>query len=513
MCHERHGLSKAIPQCTVTLSLCGVAKYASNRHQLHGPAPKLVLIGRRLNKTVAMIDNTASHPSTHAAPRPATARRRAALTGGARVPGDKSISHRALMLGALAVGTTRVKGLLEGEDVLATAAALRRMGVGITRDGTGIWEIEGVGVGGLHAPDDVLDLGNSGTAARLLCGLLAGHDFTAILTGDDSLRARPMGRVIAPLIEMGVQTSSRDGGRMPLSITGTNDLLPIEYVLPVPSAQVKSAVLLAGLHAPGKTSVVEAMATRDHTERMLRHMGAELEITETDEGRRITITGQPELNPAEIHVPADPSSAAFPAVAAAIVPGSNVYLPAVGMNPARIGLLETLAEMGADISRDNPRDAGGEPVADLRIRAGSLKSVIVPASRAPSMIDEYPALAAAAACASGTTVFEGVGELRVKESDRLAAVQAGLAACGVAVWTEEDRMVIQGCDGPPPGGGEIAANLDHRIAMSFLVLGLATENPVTVDDVRTVETSFPGFIETMCSLGADITADGGDGTA
>lgn len=462
-----------------------------------------------------MTDHTASNSSAHPASRPATARAGTALSGTARVPGDKSISHRALMLGALAVGTTRAEGLLEGEDVLATAAALRRMGVSITRedDAGGTWRIDGVGVGGLHAPDDVLDLGNSGTAARLLCGLLAGHDFIAILTGDDSLRARPMGRVIAPLTEMGVQTASREGGRMPLSITGTLDLLPIEYALPVPSAQVKSAVLLAGLHAPGKTSVIEALATRDHTERMLAHMGAELEITDTGDGRRITITGQPELTPANIQVPADASSAAFPAVAAAIVPGSDIYLPAVGMNPARIGLFDTLVEMGADISRDNPRDAGGEPIADLHIRAGSLASVIVPASRAPSMIDEYPVLAAAAACATGTTVFEGVGELRVKESDRLAAIEAGLAACGVAVWTEADRLVIQGCGGPPPGGGDIAANLDHRIAMSFMVLGLAAENPVTVDDVRTVETSFPGFIETMRGLGADISADQNEGTA
>lgn len=512
MCHERDGLSKANLRSTLTLSQRGGAKYAAKAHQLHGPAPKLVLIGRRPDKIEAMTAN-----ATTQSPAPATARHSTALTGEVRVPGDKSISHRALMLGALAVGTTRAEGLLEGEDVLATAAALRRMGVGITRstddNENGSWEIHGVGVGGLHAPDDVLDMGNSGTAARLLCGLLAGHDFTAILTGDDSLRARPMGRVIEPLAEMGIQTTSRDGGRMPLSITGTADLLPMEYALPVPSAQVKSAILLAGLHAPGKTTVIEAAATRDHTERMLAHMGAELEIRETDEGRRITITGLPELNAAEIKVPADPSSAAFPAVAAAIVAGSDVYLPAVGMNPARIGLFDTLIEMGADISRDNPRDVGGEPVADLRIRAGSLKGVIVPAERAPSMIDEYPVLAAAAACASGTTVFEGVGELRVKESDRLAAVEAGLAACGVAVWTEDDRMVIQGCDGLPRGGGEIAANLDHRIAMSFLVLGLATENPVTIDDVRTVETSFPGFIETMADLGADISEVGTEQSA
>ena len=508
MCHERHGLSKANPQCGLTLSPRGTAKAAAKPHQLHGPTPKHVLIGRRPDKTEAMTDNSPSQSS----PRPATAQSGGALTGTARVPGDKSISHRALMLGALAVGRTRAEGLLEGEDVLATAAALRRMGVGITREDDGTWLIDGVGVGGLHAPDDVLDLGNSGTAARLLCGLLAGHDFTAILTGDDSLRARPMGRVIAPLTEMGVQTSSRDGGRMPLSITGTSDLLPIEYVLPVPSAQVKSAVLLAGLHAAGRTSVLEPIATRDHTERMLAHMGAALEIVDTAEGRRITITGQPELTPADIQVPADPSSAAFPAVAAAIVAGSDITLPAVGMNPARIGLFDTLSEMGADVTRRDPRDAGGEPVADLRIRAAALTGVIVPASRAPSMIDEYPVLAAAAACATGTTVFEGVGELRVKESDRLAAIETGLAACGVAVWTEDDRLVIKGCGGPPPGGAEIAANLDHRIAMSFMILGLAAQSPVTIDDVRTVETSFPGFIETMAGLGANIAAgpSGGD---
>ncbi len=439
-------------------------------------------------------------------PRPATARAGSPLAGRAAVPGDKSISHRALMLGALAVGRTRARGLLEGEDVLATAAALRRMGVGIARSDDGVWEIDGVGIGGLHAPDDVIDLGNSGTAARLLCGLLAGHEFTAILTGDDSLRARPMGRVIAPLAEMGVQTAARDGDRMPLSVTGTTDLRPIAYELPVPSAQVKSAVLLAGLHAPGQTSVIEPAATRDHTERMLAHMGAEIEIADAGAGRRITVTGQPELNPADIDVPADPSSAAFPAVAAAIVAGSEIELPAVGMNPARIGLFDTLAEMGVGIARANPRDVGGEPVADLRIKAGGLKGVVVPAERAPSMIDEYPVLAAAAACADGTTVFEGVGELRVKESDRLAAVEQGLAACGVAAWSEDDRLVVRGCNGAPKGGAEIAANLDHRIAMSFLVLGLATAEPVTVDDIRTVETSFPGFVETMRGLGADIDA-------
>ncbi|MBS29293.1 MAG: 3-phosphoshikimate 1-carboxyvinyltransferase [Alphaproteobacteria bacterium] len=438
-------------------------------------------------------------------PQPATAKHSGPLQGTVTVPGDKSISHRALMLGALAVGTTRIEGLLEGEDVHATAAALRALGVGVVREVDGTWVVDGVGVGGLAAPDNVLDLGNSGTAARLLCGLLAGHGFTAILTGDDSLRDRPMGRVITPLEAMGVRTEARDGGRMPVSVTGTDDLLPIEYVLPVPSAQVKSAILLAGLHAPGRTSVIEPAATRDHTERMLAHIGAEIEIEDTADGRRITVTGQPELTPSEIKVPADPSSAAFPAVAAAIVAGSEVHLPAVGINPARTGLFDTLEEMGVDIARDNQRDAGGEPVADLRVRAGALKAVIVPAERAPSMIDEYPVLAAAAACAKGRSVFEGIGELRVKESDRLAAIETGLAACGVAVWTEDDRIVIEGCDGPPPGGGHISANLDHRIAMSFLILGLACEAPVTIDDVHTIDTSFPGFIATMGTLGAEIS--------
>ncbi|MBN42973.1 MAG: 3-phosphoshikimate 1-carboxyvinyltransferase [Alphaproteobacteria bacterium] len=447
------------------------------------------------------------------APHSATARTGGTLSGSARVPGDKSISHRVLILGAMAVGTTRAEGLLEGEDVMATAAALRRMGVGITRNGDGVWEIEGVGLGGLHAPDDILNLGNSGTTARLLCGVLAGHEFTAILTGDNSLRARPMGRVLAPLNEMGTQTAARDGDRMPLSFTGSSDLLPIEYFLPVPSAQVKSAVLLAGLHAPGQTSVVEVAPTRDHTERMLAHMGAAIEVADTATGRRITVTGQPELSPLDTQVPADPSSAAFPAVAAAIVAGSEVTLLSVGVNPARIGLFDTLTEMGADLTLENPREIGGEPVADLHIRASALKGVTVPAERAASMIDEYPVLATAAACAAGTTVFEGVGELRLKESNRLAAIEDGLTACGVTVRTEGDQMVIQGCGGPPRGGGKIAANLDHRIAMSFLVLGLATTEPVTVDDVRTVDTSFPNFIAAMTRLGANITSGTKDETS
>ena len=443
--------------------------------------------------------------SSGALSQPATARRGGALSGIIDVPGDKSISHRALMLGALAVGTTRIEGLLEGEDIHATAAALRAMGVTVICDAPGFWHVDGVGVAGLHAPDDVLDLGNSGTSARLLCGLLAGHGFTAIMTGDDSLRKRPMNRVIDPLTEMGVRVETRDGGRMPMSFAGSDSLLPIEYVLPVPSAQVKSAVLLAGLHAPGQTTVIESIATRDHTERMLSHMGADIRIEENEGGRRITITGQTELSPASVVVPSDPSSAAFPAVAAAIVPGSEIQLHGIGMNPARAGVFKSLSEMGAAITHINVREEGGEPVADLTIRASALTGIRVPASRAASMIDEYPVLAVAAACATGTSVFEGVGELRVKESDRLAAIETGLRACGVDVSADADSITIQGCGGPPPGGVTIATNLDHRIAMSFLIFGLATQAPVSIDDIRPSETSFPGFATAMRDLGADIS--------
>ena len=450
-----------------------------------------------------MTNNTPS--SSGALSQPATARRGGALSGIMDVPGDKSISHRALMLGALAVGTTRIEGLLEGEDIYATAAALRAMGVTVICDAPGSWHVDGVGVAGLHAPDDVLDLGNSGTSARLLCGLLAGHGFTAIMTGDDSLRKRPMNRVIDPLTEMGVRVETRDGGRMPMSFTGSDSLLPIEYVLPVPSAQVKSAVLLAGLHAPGQTTVIESIATRDHTERMLSHMGADIRIEENEDGRRITITGQTELSPASVVVPSDPSSAAFPAVAAAIVPGSEIQLHGIGTNPARAGVFKSLSEMGAAITHINVREEGGEPVADLTIRASALTGIRVPASRAASMIDEYPVLAVAAACATGTSVFEGVGELRVKESDRLAAIETGLRACGVDVSADADSITIQGCGGPPPGGVTIATNLDHRIAMSFLIFGLATQAPVSIDDIRPSETSFPGFATAMRDLGADIS--------
>ncbi|MDH3738689.1 MAG: 3-phosphoshikimate 1-carboxyvinyltransferase [Alphaproteobacteria bacterium] len=436
-----------------------------------------------------------------------TARRGGPLRGVMRAPGDKSISHRALLLAALAVGETAITGLLEGDDVRHTAAALRSLGVTITRDGPGAWRVNGVGVGGLTAPNDVIDLGNSGTAARLLCGLLAGHGFPAVLTGDASLRARPMGRVITPLTAMGAVFQAHDGDRMPLTVTGSDNIRPTSYTLPVASAQVKSAILLAGLHAPGHTSVVEPNPTRDHSERMLRHFGADIRVEDTDAGHRITVVGQPELTPAAIAVPADPSSAAFPAVAALLVAGSEITVPGICTNPTRTGLYTTLAEMGADLDWQNERAEGGEPVADLVVTASSLKGVDVPAERAPAMIDEYPILAMAAACADGATVCHGVGELRHKESDRLAAIATGLRACGVVAEEGTDSLTIHGAGGPPAGGATIEARLDHRIAMSFLVLGLASAAPVTIDDGSAIETSFPDFAGAMAALGADISAD------
>ncbi len=440
------------------------------------------------------------------APETLTARRRGPLQGALTAPGDKSISHRALMLASLAVGETAITGLLEGDDVRHTATALRALGVAITRDGPGAWRVNGVGVGGLLPPDDVIDLGNSGTAARLLCGLLAGHGFSAVLTGDTSLRSRPMGRVIAPLTAMGATFLARDGDRMPLTVTGSDNLRPTAYTLPVASAQVKSAVLLAGLHAPGETAVIEPTPTRDHTERMLGHFGAEVRVEDVGDGRRITVTGQPELTPAAIAVPADPSSAAFPAVAALLTAGSEITLLGVCANPTRTGLYTTLAEMGAALNWQNERSEGGEPVADLAVQASQLNGVEVPPERAPSMIDEYPVLAMAAAGADGTTVFHGVEELRHKESDRLAAVAAGLAACGIRVEETADSLTIHGTGGRAPGGATIDAALDHRIAMSFLVLGLTSETPVTVTGAGSIETSFPDFAGAMGSLGAEIGA-------
>jgi 3-phosphoshikimate 1-carboxyvinyltransferase len=448
------------------------------------------------------------HATSSPAPTPLSARRPPSpLTGTVRVPGDKSISHRALMVGALAVGRTEIRGLLEGEDVLATAAALRALGAGVERREDGSWSVDGVGVGGLAEPDAVLDLGNSGTAARLLLGLLATHPITSFVTGDASLRRRPMARVTVPLSRLGAQFVSREGGRLPLAVSGAADPVPITYRLPVPSAQVKSAILLAGLNTPGMTTVVEPEPTRDHTERMLRHFGATV-ATEPAEGggRNVRVEGHPELVAAPITVPGDPSSAAFPLVAALIVPGSEVTITGVGLNPTRSGLLECLNEMGADIALLNERTEGGEPVADLRVRAGPLTGADIPPERAPRMIDEYPILAMAAACARGRTVMRGLAELRVKESDRLAAIAGGLAQCGVRVTVEGDDLIVDGAGTFPVGGARIATDLDHRIAMAFLVLGLAADQPVAIDDARPIATSFPDFVPLMHRLGARFDA-------
>lgn len=439
--------------------------------------------------------------------RPLTARApRTGLSGAARVPGDKSISHRALMLGSVAMGTTRIAGLLEGEDVLATAAAMIAMGVGIERTSDGVWVIDGVGPGALAEPDRVLDLGNAGTACRLLMGLIAGHPITAFMTGDDSLRRRPMQRVAEPLRRMGARIVARASGCLPLAIVGTADPLPLHYQLPIPSAQVKSAILLAGLMAPGETSVSERLPTRDHTERMLRHFGATIAVTDTAEGRTVCLTGETELRATDIAVPSDPSSAAFALVAALLVPGSQIVLEAVGLNPLRTGLIDTLIEMGADIVATNPRTQGGEPVADLRVRHSALKGVRVPAERAPRMIDEYPILAVAAACAKGRSVMHGLGELRLKESDRLGAIAEGMAACGVALEVDGDTLIVEGAGKPPPGGAGIATRLDHRIAMAFAVLGQVTAEPVVIDDAAPIETSFPGFRTLMTSLGCEFAS-------
>jgi 3-phosphoshikimate 1-carboxyvinyltransferase len=432
----------------------------------------------------------------------------ARLQGRVRAPGDKSVSHRALMFGALALGETTVRGLLEGEDVLSTAAALRALGAEVTHArAEGLWRIRGFGVGGGREPDDVLELGNSGTSARLLSGILASHPFTSFMTGDASLRRRPMQRVIDPLSRMGARFEAREGGRMPLAIIGTDEMVPIEYRLPVASAQVKSAILLAALNTAGETTVIEPEATRDHTERMLRHFGAEVRVSAADGGgQRITVVGWPELRGRDIVVPGDPSSAAFAVVAAAIRPGSDITVENVGLNPLRAGLYQTLREMGADISFENSREVGGEPVADLRVKGGILKGIEVPAQRAPSMIDEYPILAVAACCAEGSTRMLGLAELRAKESDRLASVAAGLQANGVTFEMGADSLVVHGSGAPPPGGGLVATHLDHRIAMSFLVLGLAAREPVAVDDGSPINTSFPGFAQLMNRLGAKIEA-------
>lgn len=409
------------------------------------------------------------------------------------------------MLGGVAVGETHVDGLLEGEDVLATADAMRALGAHITRDDSGHWTIVGRGVGGLIEPGQILDMGNSGTAVRLLIGLVSTQLFSTTFTGDESLNSRPMERVMGPLRQMGARFTSRSGGRLPITVEGTEMIVPIEYELPMASAQVKSAILLAGLNAPGKTTVIEPQPTRDHSERMLQHFGAEV-VSEnlSGGGKRITLTGQPELEGRNIIVPADISSAAFPMVAALIVPGSNLLLRNVGTNPLRAGLITTLQEMGGKISLENKRGEDGEPLADLRIEASSLKGIRVPASRAPSMIDEYPVLAVAASVAEGTTHMEGLAELRVKESDRLAAMAKGLTACGVRVEETEDTLTVHGSPDGVRGGAMIAADLDHRIAMAFSVLGMVSKTPVTIDDGSPIATSFPGYTELMNGLGANI---------
>jgi 3-phosphoshikimate 1-carboxyvinyltransferase len=443
--------------------------------------------------------------SAPAPPAPLTASRPVApLAGTIRVPGDKSISHRALMLGMLAVGRTEITGLLEGEDVLATAAAINALGAVARRSGDGRWTVDGIGIGGLAEPEDVLDLGNSGTSARLLLGILATHRATAFVTGDASLRRRPMRRVVEPLSRFGARFATREGGRLPLAVAGAAEPVPIEYQLPVPSAQVKSAVLLAGLNTPGATTVIEPQPSRDHTERMLGHFGARVAIEPTARGRRVTVAGFPELAAAPVVVPGDISSAAFPLVAALIVPGSAVTIEGVGVNPLRSGLLECLREMGADVTLAAPREEGGEPVADLEVRGGTLTGADIPAERAPRMIDEYPVLAVAAACARGRTRMRGLAELRVKESDRLAAIAGGLGACGVKVAVEDDDLVVDGAGRLPPGGATIATQLDHRIAMAFLVLGLAADAPVRIDDSAPIRTSFPDFVPLLARLGAQF---------
>ena len=427
------------------------------------------------------------------------------LRGVIRVPGDKSISHRALILGALAVGDTHISGLLESEDVLCTAAALRALGAHVERLGGNAWRVSGLGIGGLREPSTVLNLGNSGTGVRLLMGVAAAHPFPTFFTGDVSLVQRPMTRVAHPLSRMGANILARGDGRLPLVVTGTESLIPIVYELPVPSAQVKSAILLAGISAPGETTVIEPQTTRDHTERLLRRFGANVQTEALGSGNRVTVVGEPELVPAAVDVPGDASSAAFAVVAALLTPDSEVRIEGVGMNPHRTGLFETLREMGADLSASNERSAGGEPVADLTARTSALTGITLPTERVPVMIDEFPILAVAAASASGETRMEGLGELRVKESNRLAATALGLDAAGVPASIDGDTLVVQGLGEAPPGGGSIAAPHDHRIAMAFLVLGLTAKAPMIVDGSEAIDTSFPGFADLLAELGANLT--------
>ena len=441
--------------------------------------------------------------SHSAEPLPMSARRSGPLKGEAQVPGDKSVSHRALILGALAVGETRITGLLEGQDVLDTAKAMQAFGAQVQRVGEGEWIVHGVGVGGFAEPEGVIDCGNSGTGVRLIMGAMATTPVTATFTGDPSLSRRPMRRITDPLELFGAQVTAREGGLLPVTIRGAADPVPVLYRTPVASAQIKSAVLLAGLNAPGQTVVIESEPTRDHTERMLAGFGATVTTEVTAEGRVITLTGRPELRPCAVAVPRDPSSAAFPVAAALIVPGSEIRVPGVSRNPTRNGLYVTLEEMGADLTWENQREEGGQPVADLIVRHGPLRGVTVPADRAASMIDEFPILSVVAAFAEGTTVMNGVAELRVKESDRIDAMARGLEANGARVEETRDSLTVHGTGGLA-GGAACATHLDHRIAMSFLVAGLASDQPISVDDAGPIATSFPDFVPLMTRLGARI---------
>ncbi|MEC7965420.1 MAG: 3-phosphoshikimate 1-carboxyvinyltransferase [Pseudomonadota bacterium] len=447
--------------------------------------------------------------SGHGTPIPMSSHKCGPLKGEAHVPGDKSISHRSLIFGAMAVGETVITGLLEGEDVLDTAKAMQAFGAEVTRDEDGTWHVHGVGVGGFAEPDNVIDCGNSGTGVRLIMGAMASSDITATFTGDASLNSRPMARVTDPIALFGATSVGRSGGRLPMTIVGAADPVPVRYTTPVPSAQVKSAVLLAGLNAPGETVVIEKEATRDHTERMLAGFGADITSVDTDEGRVITLKGRPELKPQTIVVPRDPSSAAFPVCAALIVEGSDVLVPNIGLNPTRAGLFETLRDMGADLTYENLREEGGEPVADLRAKfSPNLKGIEVPPARAASMIDEYPVLSVVASFAEGDTVMRGVKELRVKESDRIEAMASGLRLNGVEVEDGDDWWIVKGRGhGNVPGGAACVSHLDHRIAMSFMVMGMATEAPVSVDDGSPIATSFPIFEGLMGGLGADLRRD------
>ncbi|RGP38553.1 3-phosphoshikimate 1-carboxyvinyltransferase [Pseudotabrizicola alkalilacus] len=444
--------------------------------------------------------------SGHGEAQPMTSAKCGPLRGTAAVPGDKSISHRALIFGAMAVGETKITGLLEGQDVLDTARAMRAFGAEVVQHGAGAWSVHGVGVGGFSEPADVIDCGNSGTGVRLIMGCMATTAMTATFTGDASLRKRPMGRVTDPLSLFGTQAYGRKGGRLPMTVVGAVNPVPVRYTLPVASAQVKSAVLLAGLNAPGETVVIEREPTRDHSERMLLGFGAELSVEHTAEGHVITLKGRPELRPQTVAVPRDPSSAAFPTCAALIVEGSDILVPGVSQNLTRNGLYITLTEMGAEIEFQNPREEGGEPVADLRVRfSDNMKGIEVPPERAPSMIDEYPILSVVAAFAQGRTVMRGVKELRVKESDRIDAMARGLEACGVTIEEDEDTLIVHGMGpGGMPGGATCATHLDHRIAMSFLVAGMASKAAVAVDDASPIVTSFPIFEGLMNGLGAAI---------